>query len=125
MNPPQGWVMKREYSDASRHVLLPKKGKLQKIQDDGKHRWIAQEMAPLLQKWGEYRVVFVGQTPLYAMLTTPQRNNGWDWHESKPYSLETLRYVVICWGDFKLTYDEQPYVENKSEALRSANVAGN
>lgn len=66
------------------------------IKDDGTgHRWIAQEMAPLLPKWGEYRVVFVGQTPLYAMLTTP-RKDAWDWHECKPYSLKTLRCVVIC-----------------------------
>lgn len=94
-NPPQGFVLKREHSDSATHVILPKNGRTTGVNDDnGTYRWIAQEVAPLLRKWGEFRVIFVGRVPLYAILTTPKAGK-WEWHKCRPYSLKALRCVVL------------------------------
>jgi hypothetical protein len=88
--------MKREHSDGARHVILPETGTTAQVNfEEDNHRWFAQEVAPLLRKWGEFRVIFVGQVPLYAMLTTPEQNGQWGWVKCKPYSLKVLRCVVL------------------------------
>ena len=90
-------MVKRENSDGAHHVVFPKNAKsVVSIEKGGSYQWIAQEMMPLLQKWGEYHVIFVGETPLYTMITTPQKHGEWLWDELKPYSLEALRCVMVC-----------------------------
>jgi len=98
--PPTGWLMKREHSDGARHIIFPKLSKsVAKGNRAGNYRWIAQEVAPLLRKWGEYRMVFVGQSPLYVMITTPQKDgSSWLWNEVKPYSLDALRCGIVSGG---------------------------
>jgi hypothetical protein len=88
--PPQGWLVKREHSDGARHVKFPKTRKDVVDFDRGSYRWIGQQMAPLLRKWGEYRVIFVDQKPLYAIITTP-KSGAWLWCPVMPYSLQDLR----------------------------------
>jgi hypothetical protein len=91
--PPKGWMVKREHSDGGRHVEFPRSSKSKVMNNrEGSYRWIAQEVAPLLRKLGEIRVVFVGQNPLYAVLTTPSKDWSWQWNlYQRPYSLARLR----------------------------------
>jgi hypothetical protein len=92
-NPPLGWLIKREYSDAARHVIFPRNAKsVAAYEESGDYRWFAQEMVPLLRQWGEIRIIFLNKIPLYAVLTTPSKNGSWTWDlYEHPNDLATLR----------------------------------
>lgn len=98
--PPKGWLMKREHSDGARHVVFPNNRRSVKVNRGGNYRWIAQEVAPLLRQWGEYRVVLVGKKPLHVVITSPGKDGVWTWSELKPYSLDALRCGIVCRGNF-------------------------
>jgi hypothetical protein len=94
---PKGWIVKREHSDTARHVIFPmtSRSTIKLDGQEGKYRWIAQEMMPLLRKWGEIRVIFVDRIPCYAVLTAPTKKGPWDCRQyQKPYSLDALRRVL-------------------------------
>jgi len=88
---PLGYVMKREFSDCCSHVFLPSiDPPLAPIVDGC--RWLAQEYAPLLQQWGEFRTFIVGGKIMETVFTKRRESGDWTWclmHEW--YSLEELR----------------------------------
>lgn len=74
---PRDYVIKREFSDCSSHVFLP--GMTSPIVPGcNGHRWFAQEYAPLLQQWGEFRTFIVGGEIIDTVFTK-RRECDWTW----------------------------------------------
>jgi len=73
-----GRVLKREFSDAGAHVLLPGRKTRRDLMpsEDGGYRWLVQEYAPLLASFGEWRVFFTGGRLTATVLTTKKGGKG-------------------------------------------------
>jgi glutathione synthase/RimK-type ligase-like ATP-grasp enzyme len=75
---PKDVVLKREGSDASKHVYLPQSleelglKKLNQLLKGSRFRWISQTWIPLLQQFGEWRVFVVGGKIFEVITTQPQ-----------------------------------------------------
>lgn len=77
---PAGYVVKREYSDCCSHVFLLNNDPPDDIllKEPG-YRWFAQEYAPLLQQWGEFRTHVVGGQIIDTVLTKTIDDGNWTW----------------------------------------------
>lgn len=86
--PPYGHVLKREFSDAARHVYVPNhtleptdkqmatevkraNAFVKKIRDEGNigWKWLSQEYVPTLQSVGEFRFVCIDGDPVRVVIT--------------------------------------------------------
>lgn len=86
------YVLKREFSDTSSHVILPGKRWPKEM---GDYRWILQEHAPLLGSAGEWRVFFGGGKIVHKILTKKNGHQHWMVESIRSMrSLEKLRYVM-------------------------------
>jgi hypothetical protein len=87
-SPPHGWVLKREFSDAGRHVYIPvhplktgekpEKAEVRRAvkflkeagaRDGKKLGWLAQEYVPTIASVGELRFMCVGGNPVRVVIT--------------------------------------------------------
>ncbi|KAG2088842.1 uncharacterized protein F5147DRAFT_780850 [Suillus discolor] len=75
----EGFILKREGSDCTRHVLLPDRvDPLNLPPDLGHFRWLKQSYVPTLQQLGEWRMILVDCKPLYVIHTAPgNREQEW------------------------------------------------
>ena len=80
---PKDVVFKREASDTSSHVYLPKHAaKLgrdglnkQLVEKSAGYRWFGQTYVPQLRAFGEWRVLIVGGQILQVIVTQPKRTD--------------------------------------------------
>jgi len=91
----EGFVLKREGSDGTRHVILPGDGNssnLPRVQDG--FRWLKQSYVPTLRELGEWRVVMMDCRPLWVIHTAPSKQDQQQWtfiHRDAGISLEAMR----------------------------------
>jgi hypothetical protein len=90
----EDFVLKREGSDCTRHVLLPDSvDPLNLPPDLGHFRWLKQSYVPALQRLGEWRMILVDCKPLYVIHTAPgRREQEWVFlHRDAGLSLAEMR----------------------------------
>jgi hypothetical protein len=90
----EGFILKREGSDCTRHVLLPDRvDPLNLPPDLGHFRWLKQSYVPTLQRLGEWRMILVDCKPLYVIHTAPgNREQEWVFlHRDAGLSLAEMR----------------------------------
>jgi hypothetical protein len=119
-SPPNGWVLKREFSDAGRHVYIPdhplQNGEraiatetrranrfVRKANDKDQTigcRWLAQEYVPTLASLGEFRFMWVDGEPVRVVITRkcsryePEAGEFWSMEGIKTMAgLQKIRFA--------------------------------
>jgi hypothetical protein len=111
-SPPQGWVLKREFSDAGRHVYVPNNRPRGNERDDDAEaeralqflrsaraeeksshlNWLAQEYVPTLASVGELRYMCIDGSPERAVITG-RRPSGETWSTEGIKTMKGLREI--------------------------------
>ncbi|KAG2126333.1 uncharacterized protein EDB93DRAFT_1064493, partial [Suillus bovinus] len=98
----EGFVLKREGSDCTRHIFLP--GTIDSFnlpRDKGGFRWLKQSYVPALRHVGEFRVIVLDCRPLWVIHTSPGN------HENQIVFFPFLTQMHIF--DFDSSRLQKPY----------------
>jgi hypothetical protein len=92
------YVYKREFSGCCQHVFIPQRGRAltkqqqAKIRCESYFKWMAQSYAPLLEKFGEWRIFFIGGKPVLILHTAREDGEIWSCAQyERGYTLEETR----------------------------------